>query len=105
MRYPWNLKNLKNCCEKHPRAIIILKMVNDPLRLWKENHSMKIFLGYFCRPDPPIKVILCYPKGTPNQGPLLGYSMLSQKGGALRPRFRISFKHFSFCISSRTKQA
>ena len=34
-------------CEKHPGSIIILKMVNDPLRVWKENHSITVFRCYF----------------------------------------------------------
>ena len=43
-RYPWHMKNeIKNFCEKHPRSIFILKMVNNPFRVWKENHSMTIF--------------------------------------------------------------
>ena len=33
-RYPWHMKNgIKNFREKHPGSIIILKMVNDPLRV------------------------------------------------------------------------
>ena len=36
-RYPWHMKNrIKNFCEKHPGSTIILKMVNDPLRVWKK---------------------------------------------------------------------
>ena len=36
-RYPWHMKNgIKNFREKHPGSIIILKMVNDPLRVWKK---------------------------------------------------------------------
>ena len=47
-RYPWHMKNgIKNFREKHPGSIIILKMVNDPLRVWKENHSITIFRSYF----------------------------------------------------------
>ena len=47
-RYPWYMKNeIKNLCEKYPRSIIILKMVNDPLGVWKENHSITMFLCYF----------------------------------------------------------
>ena len=46
--YPWHLKNkIKNFREKHPGSIIILKMVNDPLRVWKENHSITTFRYYF----------------------------------------------------------
>ena len=49
-RYPWHMKNgIKKIREKHPRSIIILKMVNDPLRLWKENHSITVFRCYFRR--------------------------------------------------------
>ena len=40
-RYPWHMKNeIKNFRKSHPGSIFILKMVNDPLRLWKENHSI-----------------------------------------------------------------
>ena len=43
-RYPWHVKNgIKKFREKHPGTIIILKMVNDPLRAWKENHSITMF--------------------------------------------------------------
>ena len=36
LRYPWHMKNeIKNVREKHPGSIIILKMVNDPLCVWK----------------------------------------------------------------------
>ena len=36
-RYPWHMRNgIKNFCEKHPGSIIILEMVNDPLRVWKK---------------------------------------------------------------------
>ena len=48
-RYPWHMKNgIKNFPEKHPGSIIILKMANNPLRVWKKNHSMTIFRYYFC---------------------------------------------------------
>ena len=47
-RYPWHMKNeIKNFRGKHPGSIIILKMVNDPSRVWKENHSITIFRCYF----------------------------------------------------------
>ena len=47
-RYPWHIKNgIKNFREKHPGSIMILKMVNDPLRVWKENHSITMFRCYF----------------------------------------------------------
>ena len=47
-RYPWHMKNeIKNFRKNHPGSIIILKMVNDPLRLWKENHSITMFRCYF----------------------------------------------------------
>ena len=42
-RYLWHMKNEI----KHPGCIIILKMVNNPLRLWKENHSISMFRCYF----------------------------------------------------------
>ena len=43
-RYPWHVKNeVKNYCEKCLGSIIILKMVNDPLRAWKGNHSIPMF--------------------------------------------------------------
>ena len=43
-RYPCHMKNgIKNFHEKHPGSIIILKLVNDPLRVWKENHSITMF--------------------------------------------------------------
>ena len=42
------MKNgIKKFGEKHPGSIIILKMVNDPLRVWKENHSITMFRCYF----------------------------------------------------------
>ena len=42
------MKNgIKNFLEKHPGSTIILKMVNDPLCLWKENHSITMFQSYF----------------------------------------------------------
>ena len=44
LRYHWHMKNgIKNFLEKHPRSIIISKMANDPLRVWKENHSITMF--------------------------------------------------------------
>ena len=47
-RRPWNMKNgIKNLREKHPGSIIILKMVNDPLRVRKKNHSITILRCYF----------------------------------------------------------
>ena len=39
---------LKTFVKKHPGSIIILKMINDPLRVWEENHSITIFRCYFC---------------------------------------------------------
>ena len=43
-RYPWHMKNgIKNFREKHPKSIITLKVVNDPLRVWKENQSITLF--------------------------------------------------------------
>ena len=48
MRYPWHMKNgNKNFREKYPGSIIILKLVNDPLRVWKKNHSITMFQYYF----------------------------------------------------------
>ena len=41
------LGSKKIAYEKHPRSIIILKMVNDLLRVWKENHSITVFRCYF----------------------------------------------------------
>ena len=42
------MKNgIKNFREKHPGSIIILKMVNDPLRVLKKNHSVTMFRCYF----------------------------------------------------------
>ena len=38
---------IKNFREKHPGSIIILKLVNDPLRVWKKNHSITMFQCYF----------------------------------------------------------
>ena len=41
------MKNgIKNFREKHPGSITILKMVNDPLRVRKENHSITMFRRY-----------------------------------------------------------
>ena len=40
-RYPRHMKNgIKNFREKHTGSIIILKMVNDSLRVGKENYSI-----------------------------------------------------------------
>ena len=37
------MKNgIKNFRKKHPGSIIILKMVNDPLRVWKENRCFDV---------------------------------------------------------------
>ena len=47
-RYSWHMENgIKKFREKHPGSIIILKMVNDPLHVWKENHSITMFQYYF----------------------------------------------------------
>ena len=47
-RYPRHMKNgIKKFREKHPGSIIILKMVNNHLSVWKENHSNTIFRCYF----------------------------------------------------------
>ena len=46
-RYPSHMKNgIKNFREKHPRFLIVFKMINDPLRVWKKNHSIKVFRCY-----------------------------------------------------------
>ena len=38
------MKNgIKNFREKHPGSIIILKMVNDPLRVWKKIIASQYF--------------------------------------------------------------
>ena len=43
-QYPWHMKNgIKDFREKHPGSIIILKMVYDPLRVWKKNHRITMF--------------------------------------------------------------
>ena len=43
-RRPWNMKNgIKNLREKHPGSIIILKMVNDPLRVRKKVIASQYF--------------------------------------------------------------
>ena len=42
--YPRHMKNrIKNFLEKHPASIIAPKMVNNPLPVWKENHSITMF--------------------------------------------------------------
>ena len=42
------MKNgIKSFREKHPGSMIILKMVNNPLRVSKENHSITMFRCYF----------------------------------------------------------
>ena len=47
-RYSWHIKNgIKNFREKYPGSINILKMVNDPLLVWKENQSITMFQCYF----------------------------------------------------------
>ena len=38
---------LKTLREKYPGLIIILKMINDPLCVWKENHSITMNRCYF----------------------------------------------------------
>ena len=43
-QYPWHMKNrIKNFREKHLGSIITLKIVNDPFRVQKENHSITMF--------------------------------------------------------------
>ena len=95
-RYRWHMKNgIKNFCEKHSRSIIILKIVNGPLRVWKKNQSITMFRCYFrinkghdhiLLVDDKVteatwKDILCYPK----------------RGSAMRALFKIIFKSFLFC--------
>ena len=47
-KHPWRMKNeIKNFRRKHPGSIIILKIVNDPLREWKENHNITMLRCYF----------------------------------------------------------
>ena len=47
-RYRRQMKSsIKNFYEKHPGSVIILKMTNNPLRAWKENHSILLFRNYF----------------------------------------------------------
>ena len=38
----------QNIRKKDPESITILKMVNDPLRMWKENNGITIFRCYSC---------------------------------------------------------
>ena len=49
-RYPWHMKNrIKNFRENHSGSTIILKMVNDPLRVWKKkqwHHNVSILFLY-----------------------------------------------------------
>ena len=42
------MKNeIKDCRKKYPGSIIMLKMVNDPLRVWKEkHHKVSMFFSY-----------------------------------------------------------
>ena len=93
---------IKDFCEKHPGSIIIPKMVNDALRVWKESHSITMFRCYFCInkghdhillvddkvTEATWKDILCYPK----------------REAYYTTPFRIIFKHFSFYINSRIIQ-
>ena len=47
-QYSWHMKiEGTNILEKHLCSKIILKRVNDPLRVWKENQSIKSFQCYF----------------------------------------------------------
>ena len=42
------MKNgINNFGEKHPGSIIIFKMVNDPLLVWKKDQSITLFRCYF----------------------------------------------------------
>ena len=46
--YPWHMKyGINGFREKHHRSIVILKIVNDPLRVWKQNQSNLLFWCYF----------------------------------------------------------
>ena len=59
------MKNgIKKFCEKHPGSIIILKMVSDPLHVWKENHSITMF-QYFFRINKGHDHILLVDEATP----------------------------------------
>ena len=41
---PWNMKNgINNFHENHPGSIIILKTVNDPLRVWEKIKALHCF--------------------------------------------------------------
>ena len=58
-RYPRHMKNgIKNFREKHPGSIIILKIVNNYLRVWKENHSKTMFRCYFLSSKGPKHILL-----------------------------------------------
>ena len=47
-RFPWHMKNgIKNFREKHSGSIIIVKMVNNPLSVWKKSHAITMFRCYF----------------------------------------------------------
>ena len=77
------MKNgIKKFREKHTGSIIILKMVNDPLRAWKENHNITMFRYYYrinkghdhilLVDGATWKDILYYPKRVECCGPFLG---------------------------------
>ena len=46
--YHWHMKTeIKNFHKNHPGSLIIIKMVNDPLHVRKENQSITLFRYYF----------------------------------------------------------
>ena len=91
------MKNgIKNFHKEHHGSIIILKMVNDPLRVWKENHGITMFRCYFCINKGQDHILLVDDKKS-YRDHMKRYSMLSSKGGIMCPTFRIISKHFSFC--------
>ena len=76
-RYPCHMKNrIKNFNEKYPGFIIFLKMLNDPLRVWKENHSITMFRYYF-RINKGHDNILLVDDRKSYRGHMKRYSMLS----------------------------
>ena len=47
-QYPWRMKKgIKNFREEHPESKLVLKMVNNPSRMWRENHSITMLRCYF----------------------------------------------------------
>ena len=39
--------SIKKFREKHPGSVVLLKLVNDPLRTWEKNRSITVFRYYF----------------------------------------------------------